>query len=174
MADEDLYNLDDFQDPEVSNNFNDNSASKPEEDNENEISEKKKLVEESREISTKTNSDKQEIVPAEEAQKKPEISKFDDQVKEKEPKETKEDIKENSLDSKSNESGNELDNENENEESSNESQENEEEKQEENQISFEDFKERHDKMQTWAIEDDLDISARRFARGRKRSGPENL
>ena len=166
MADEDLFNLDDFQDIEVSYNNNDTSELKTDKDEENKISEEKKPSEEPKDISTKTNSDKPEIIPAEDDQKKIEITNFNDKTKEKEAKEIEEDKKENPSDSKNNDSDkefekekeNENENENENEESSNESQENEEEKPEENQISFDDFKKRHDKMQTWAIEDDLDIS----------------
>ena len=55
MADEDLFNLDDFQDPEVSDNINNNSPSKIDQDQDNKISEQKSPEEEPKEISTKTN-----------------------------------------------------------------------------------------------------------------------
>ena len=161
MADEELFNLDDFQDPEVSDNINNTSPVKINQDNGNKIPEEKNKEEEHKEESTKTNSDKPEIIPVENPSKKIEITKFNDKTEEKEKKEEKKDSI--SVESKSNnESDNEPDNdkENENEESFNESQEmEEEEKAEENQESFEDFQKRHDKMLKWAIEDDLDISA---------------
>ena len=161
MADEDLFNLDDFQDPEVSDNINNTSPVKVDQDNGNKIPEEKNKEEEHKEESTKTNSDKPEIIPVENPSNKIEITKYNDKTEEKEKKEEKKDN--TSVDSKSNnESDNEPDNdkENENEESFNESQEmEEEEKAEENQESFEDFQKRHDKMLKWAIEDDLDISA---------------
>ena len=159
MADEDLFNLEDFQEPEVSNSIDNVSPSKIDQDKENKIPEEKIKEGENKEISTKTNSDKPEIIPVEDPSKKIEITKFNEKNEEKETKEEKKDG--NSLDSKNNnESDNEQDNDNDNEEFSNESQELEEdEKADENQISLEDFKKRHDKMLTWAIEDDLDISA---------------
>ena len=159
MADEDLFNLEDFQEPEVSNSIDNVSPSKIDQDKENKIPEEKIKEGENKEISTKTNSDKPEIIPVEDPSKKIEITKFNEKNEEKETKEEKKDG--NSLDSKNNnESDNEPDNDNYNEEFSNESQELEEdEKADENQISLEDFKKRHDKMLTWAIEDDLDISA---------------
>ena len=160
MADEDLFNLDDFQDPEVSDNINNISPSKTAQDQDNKISEQKSPEEEPKEISTKTNSDKPEIIPIEEPKDKFEISKFNDKS-EKEKTDSQSNKKENIIDSKSNESDNELNNEienendNDNDESSNESQENDDIKEEQMNL---DFKERHDKMQKWAIEDDLDIS----------------
>jgi antiviral helicase SKI2 len=150
MADEDLFNLDDFQEPEVSDNSINISSSKQEPEPENKIQEQKEIKEEPKDISTKANSDKQEIIKVEQPNQNIEISKFTEKSKE---NEIKSEQKENSL--------NESDNnepENENDESSNESQENDENIEEETQINL-DFKERHDKMQSWAIEDDLDISA---------------
>ena len=165
MADEELFNLDDFQDPEVSDNINNTSPTKVGQDNENKIPEEKNKEEEHKEESTKANSDKPEIIPVENPSNKIEITKYNDKTEEKEKKEEKKEEKKDntSVESKSNnESDNEPDNdkENENEESFNESQEmEEEEKAEENQESFENFQKRHDKMLKWAIEDDLDISA---------------
>ena len=154
MADEDLFNLDDFQEPEISDNNINESSSKPEPEpsNKNQIQEEPK-EEEPKDLSTKENSDnkEKEIIRVEESNQNLEISKFNSKSKEKE-KET------NSLNDSDNNDNNDLENENENSESSNESQENEENPEEESQINL-DFKERHDKMQSWAIEDDLDISS---------------
>ena len=153
MADEDLFNLDDFQEPEISDNNINESSSKPEPEpsNKNQIQEEPK-EEEPKDLSTKENSDnkEKEIIRVEESNQNLEISKFNSKSKEKE-KEIKPEEKE-----KENNSLNDSDNEN--SESSNESQENEENQEEESQINL-DFKERHDKMQSWAIEDDLDISS---------------
>ena len=156
MADEDLFNLDDFQEPEVSDNNNNISAPKEDKDNENKISEPTKKEEEPKEISTKENSDKQEITQIEDKTNKIEITKFNDETKEQEIKEKKEDKKINNSNS-NNESDNELNNdiESENEDSSNESQENEEKQEEQMNL---DFIERHDKMQKWAEEDVLEVS----------------
>ena len=152
MADEELFNLDDFQEPEVSDNTINESSSKPspEPSNKNQVQEETK--EEPKDISTKDNSDnkEKEIIKIDEPNQNLEISKFNSKSKEKE-KEIKPEEKE-----KENNSLNDSDNEN--SESSNESQQNDENPEEESQINL-DFKERHDKMQSWAIEDDLDISS---------------
>ena len=155
MADEDLFNLEDFQDPEISDNINNISTN----NNDNKISEIKK-EEEQKENSTKENSDKHEINPIEESPKEIEISKFNDNIKENGEEENKEEKKEVNSDNKNNESDNDLDDEN--DDSSNESQDNQESQENLDKQDKElqsDFKERHDKMQTWAIEDDLDISS---------------
>ena len=155
MADEDIFNLDDFQDPEVSDNINNNSTNKED----NKISETKK-EEEPKDNSTKDNSDKHEIIPIEEKPKEIEISKFNDNTKEIKEEEKPEETKEENPENKNNESDNEVYDEN--DDSSNESQDNDENQEnldkEDKQLQL-DFKERHDKMQTWAIEDDLDISS---------------
>ena len=58
MADEELFNLDDFQEPEVSDNTINESSSKPspEPSNKNQIQEEPK-EEEPKDLSTKENSD---------------------------------------------------------------------------------------------------------------------
>ena len=89
MADEELFNLDDFQDPEVSDNINNTSPVKVDQDNGNKIPEEKNKEEEHKEESTKTNSDKPEIIPLENPSKKIEITKFNDKTEEKEKKEEK-------------------------------------------------------------------------------------
>ena len=153
MADEDdIFNLEDFGDQEVSNNVNENSSPKIEtnKDKELESSEKKQenTNEEPKENSTKENSGKNEINLVEEKPKEiSTISNFNDNQKEN-------NIEENSEEKKDSISDNESDNEN--SESSNESKENEDQMEVKIKLSF---KERHEKMQTWAIEDDLDISA---------------
>ena len=155
MADEDIFNLDDFQDPEVSDNINNNSTNKED----NKISETKE-EEEPKDNSTKENSDKHEIIPIEEKPKEIEITKFNDNTKEIKEEEKPEETKEENPENKNNESNNEVYDEN--DDSSNESQDNDENQEnldkEDKQLQL-DFKERHDKMQTWAIEDDLDISS---------------
>ena len=153
MADEDdIFNLEDFGDQEVSSNINENSSQKIESNKEKEIesSEKKEenTNEELKENSTKENSGKNEINLIEEKQKEiSTISNFNDNQKENNIEENQEEKKESISDNESD---------NENSESSNESKENEEQIEEKIKLSF---KERHAKMQTWAIEDDLDISA---------------
>ena len=153
MADEDdIFNLEDFGDQEVSNNINENSSQKIEtnKDKEIESSEKKQenTIEEQKENSTKENSGKNEINLVEEKPKEiSTISNFNDNQKENNIEENKEEKKESISDNESD---------NENSESSNESKENEDQIEEKIKLSF---KERHAKMQTWAIEDDLDISA---------------
>ena len=153
MADEDdIFNLEDFGDQEVSSNINENSSQKIESNKEKEIesSEKKEenTNEELKENSTKENSGKNEINLIEEKQKEiSTISNFNDNQKENNIEENQEEKKESISDNESD---------NENSESSNESKENEDQIEEKIKLSF---KERHAKMQTWAIEDDLDISA---------------
>ena len=153
MADEDdIFNLEDFEEPEVSNNINEHSSQKIENNKNKELdsSENKKenLIEEPKENSTKENSSKNEINLLEDVQKEINtISNLDDNQKEN-------NIEENEEGKKDSISDNESDNEN--SESSNESKENEEQIEEKIKL---DFKERHEKMQKWAIEDELDISA---------------
>ena len=168
MADEDLFDLDDFKEQENSdnnNNINDVIKISNNQEIKNDSSEEKKNIEEQKENTTKENSDKQENQINQEKNNSENITNDIEISKDNNNKETNE-IIENNLDSKNDEINNESDNENDNnnedendddnDSSSNESFEKEEKL--EDQINL-DFIERHDKMQTWAIEDTLDISS---------------
>ena len=87
MADEDLFNLDDFQEPEVSDNSINISSSKQEPEPENKIQEQNEIKEEPKDISTKANSDKQEIIKVEQPNQTIKISKYQNLPKN--PKKTK-------------------------------------------------------------------------------------
>ena len=155
MEDEDLYNLEDFQDQEAPVP----TPNETEKEEEAKTPEIKKLEEEPKEISTNENMDKNEIKQIEnKSNNNQEIhTEITENKIQNEIIINSEDKKENPLDIKNNESNeNDIENENENDESSEESQENEDNQEEE--IKSE-FKKRHEKMQNWAIEDDLDISA---------------
>ena len=155
MADDDLFDLEDFKDQGVFDNINNDDQFKNNKESENKIesSEDKKnndeQIEELKEKSTTDNTDKQENNNIKENSDNIEISKFNSD-KSNENKDSSK-IKESE-----NESDNDNENDNDNESSSNESFEKEEKL--EDQINP-DFIERHDKMQEWAIEDDLDISS---------------
>ena len=157
MEDEDLFNLDDFQGQDVIDNTNEISSqkietNKDEKKQQTEINQENQ-VEETKENSTKENSGKNEIKLAEEKpkEKEKEINTISD-FNENNPKENN--IEENQDENKDSISENDSDNEN--SESSNESQDNEDKLEMQIKLSF---KERHEQMQTWAIEDELDISA---------------
>ena len=150
MADEELFNLDDFQDEEVVEDVNNIVSPNINQENINKSFEKEKKEEQPKENSTKEKSDKieKEIDSEKDKIDKIEISNFNLE---------KTDKKENISDNENQESDNEIDN----ELSSNESHEEKVEEEEKN-INLNqnlDFKKRHDKMQKWAIEDDLDISS---------------
>ena len=157
MEDEDLFNLDDFQAQDVIQNRNEISSQKIEtnkdEKKQPEEINQENQVEETKENSTNENSGKNEIKLAEEKpkEKEKEINTISD-FNENNPKENN--IEENQDENKDSISENDSDNEN--SESSNESQDNEDKLEMQIKLSF---KERHEQMQTWAIEDKLDISA---------------
>ena len=158
----DLFDLDeDFEEQNISNNEKPNQNPEKEKSKDNEPKEEKKenkdtqenlIHEENQE--TKENSEKKEKL---EFSKK--IEKFDgdnDNGEEYDSNEEKD--QENSNEEKEEENENE--NENDQEDSEAESQEKEEkEKEKEEDLLKLNFQERHEKMQKWAIEDDLDVSA---------------
>ena len=164
---DDLFNLEDFNEQEKSDNTNNKSFSSQKDKekeiekktNENEKNEKDIIINSSHEeenVETKEDSDKKEIVKIENnTQNSETIKQFPAK-------------KEGQEDYDSNEEGSESDSDEEDknqkedkgEENENESEESEDPQEKENEIIIkEDFQERNKKMQKWAIEDDLDISA---------------
>jgi antiviral helicase SKI2 len=162
---DDLFNLEDFNEQEKSDNTNNKSFSSQKDKekdiekkaNENEKNEKELIINSSHEdenVETKEDSDKKEIVKIENnTQNKETINQFPAK-------------KEDQEEYDSNEEGSESDNDEEDKnqkedkDEENESEESEDPQEKENEIIIkEDFQERNKKMQKWAIEDDLDISA---------------
>ena len=164
---DDLFNLEDFNEQEPSDNINNKSSTSNKENitekktDEKEKNEKDVIINSSQEeekVETKEDSDQKEIVKTElNTQKSEKINKFKSD-------------KDGVLDEyDSNEEGFESDNdgdedksqkEDKDEENENENEESEDSQQKENDDNIkEDFQERNKKMQKWAIEDDLDISA---------------
>ena len=164
MDDDYLYNLDSFNEQEPSDNMNNKSSTSNKENitekktDEKEKNEKDVIINSSQEkekVETKEDSDKKEIGKTElNTQKSEKINKYK--------------VKDGGLDEyDSNEEGFESDNDGDEDKSQkedkdeeNENEESEDSQQKENDdIIKEDFQERNKKMQKWAIEDDLDISA---------------
>ena len=147
--DDDLFNLEDFAKKEISDNTNNPSISEKEENNENKIDDNKK-----EDIKENSTQEEENIKSIENSNKKEEKNSKNDFEESKQIEKKSED---------SNEEENESDNsikedEEEEKDSENENSEEESKEKEENEIKI-DFEERHKKMQKWAIEDDLDISA---------------
>ena len=158
---DELFNLEDYNEQDISDNIN-NQSSTPQKENgiENNINEKEKdqkdvkenSSQEEENIKTKENSNEKESIQTENNLPENENKKI--MFK-----------KENSEEYDSNEEESESENDadddkNQNEEKENEEEESEDSKEKENDKNIkENFPERNKKMQKWAIEDDLDISA---------------
>mgnify|MGYP002624232226 FL=1 len=170
MDGDDLFNLDDFNDHEISDNANKISTSEKDKENslENIKDEENKEAKNTKETSTKEeeNNKEQETTEQEKEQNIEEDSPKDDkQNKNKIIKYEKDDLEEyisNEENSDSENSGENKDKDVENEENESEDLEEQEQEQElenEKEEFKKDFTARHREMQNWAIDDDLDISA---------------
>lgn len=168
MDGDDLFNLDDFNDQEISDNVNKISTSEKdkEKNEENNKNEENKEAKNTKEISTQEEENKkeEEVLEQKENQNIEEDSpKDDNQIKSKLIKYEKDDMEEynsNEDNSDSDKSGDNKDNEAENEENESEESDYQEQEQEKEKEEFKkDFTTRHREMQNWAIDDDLDISA---------------
>ena len=164
---DDLFNLDDFNEQEISDNVKKPSTSENEKNIENKIEEeeekkenkniKENLTQSEENIKTNDHSDQKE----ENKNENPSEKESNDKIINKFKKES------NSDDSDSNEENEGLDNsineekdaENDNENENEDSEENSQDKEKEEEIKDLDFQERHKLMRNWAIEDTLDISS---------------
>ena len=162
---DDLFNLEDFNEQEKSDNTNNKSFSSQKDKekdikkkaNENEKNEKELIINSSHEdenVETKEDSDKKEIVKIENnTQNKETINQFPAKKEDQEEYDSNEEGSESDHDEEDK-------NQKEDKDEENESEESEDPQEKENEIIIkEDFQERNKKMQKWAIEDDLDISA---------------
>ena len=168
MDGDDLFNLDDFNDQEISDNTNKISASEKdkEKNDENNKNEENKETKNAKEISTQEEENKKEEEMTSDQNTNQNIEdspKDDEQSKNKLIKYEKDDMEEynsNEDNSDSGNSGENKDNEAENEENESEDSDYQEQELEKEKEEFKkDFQTRHKEMQNWAIEDDLDISA---------------
>ena len=167
MDGDDLFNLDDFNEQEISDNTN--KISTPEKDKEKEVENNKnkenKEVKNTKDISTQEEENKKEEEASEqkENQNKEDNPKDNKQSKNKLIKYEKDDMEEynsNEENSDSDDSGENNDNEAENEENESEDLDYQEQELEKEKEEFKkDFTIRHREMQNWAIDDNLDISA---------------
>ena len=157
---DDLFNLEDYNEQDISDNINNKSStSLRENDIENKINKKEKVLKDVVEKS----SQKEENIKTKDNSEQKESIQTENNLPEKENKKIMS-KKENSeeSDSKEEDSGSEKnadDDKNQNVEKENEEEESEDSKEKENDKNIkENFTKRNKKIQKWAIEDDLDIS----------------
>ena len=167
MDGDDLFNLDDFNEQEISENTNKISTpeKEKEKEEENNKSKENKEAKNTKDISTQEEENKKEEEASEqkENQNIENSPKDDKQSKSKlikYEKDDKEEYNSNEENSDSDNSGENNDNEAENEENESEDYDYQEQELEKEKEEFKkDFTIRHREMQNWAIDDDLDISA---------------